>query len=90
MASTKEIGDSGNVEKMTVMEIKKFLVDRGVNVNGYNKAALVEIASAVNNVHNKICGENELFIQVDDMQIEDPLKMDGFVNDFICSLPFGP
>ena len=60
--------------KMTVIEIKKFLVDRCVTVNGYNKAALAKIASAVqkmklpciHNVHDKVCKENEdeLFITI--------------------------
>jgi hypothetical protein len=33
--------------KMNVTEIKKFLIDRGVSVNGYLKPALAEIASCV-------------------------------------------
>ncbi len=31
--------ESSDFNKMTVTEIKKFLVDRGVSVSGYNKAA---------------------------------------------------
>ncbi len=87
--------ESSDFNKMTVTEIKKFLVDRGVSVSGYNKAALVEIASSVrkmklpcsHNVHDEACRENELFI--DDMQISDPFKMNNLVNNFIDSPPFG-
>ena len=87
--------ESSDFNKMTVTEIKKFLVDRGVSVSGYNKAALVEIASSVRkmklpcsyNAHDEACRENELFI--DDMQISDPFKMNNLVNNFIDSPPFG-
>ncbi len=59
--------ESSDFNKMTVTEIKKFLVDRGVSVGGYNKAALVEIASVrkmklpcSHNVHNEACGEKRI------------------------------
>ena len=32
---------------MNVMQIKKFLLERGVSVNGYHKSSLIKIASAV-------------------------------------------
>jgi hypothetical protein len=38
-------------------------------------------------VHDKACGENELFIH--DMQINDPYKMNNLVNNFIDLPPFG-
>ena len=89
--------ESSDFTKMTVTEIKKFLVDRGVTVNGYNKAALAEIASAVqkmklpsiHNVHDKVCKENEDELFIDDMQISNPFKMNNLVNNFIDSPPFG-
>ena len=31
--------------KMSVIEIKKYLIERGVTVNGYHKASLIEIAN---------------------------------------------
>ena len=75
-------GESRDFTKMTVTEIKKFLVDCGVTVNGYNKAALAEIASAVqkmklpciHNLHDKVCKENEDELFIDDMQISNHLK----------------
>ena len=39
MASNTE--ESSDFQKMTVLELKKYLVDRGVTVNGYNKGTLV-------------------------------------------------
>ena len=89
--------ESRDFTKMTVTEIKKFLVDRGVTVNGYNKAALAEIASAVqkmklpciHNLHDKVSKENEDELFIDDMQISNPFKMNNLVNDFIDSPPFG-
>ncbi len=39
--------ESSDFNKMTVTEIKNCLVDHGVSVSGYNKAALVKIASSV-------------------------------------------
>ena len=45
MASNTE--ESSDFQKVTVLELKKYLVDRGVTVNGYNKGALAEIANSV-------------------------------------------
>ena len=89
--------ESSDFTKMTVTEIKKFLVVRGVTVNGYNKAALAEIASAVqkmklpsiHNVHDKVCKENEDELFIDDMQISNPFQTNNLVNNFIDSPPFG-
>ena len=36
--------------KMTVIEIKSFLIERGVTVNGYHKASLIEIANYVQKI----------------------------------------
>ena len=33
--------------KMSVIEIKKYLIERGVTVNGYHEASLIEIANSV-------------------------------------------
>ena len=33
--------------KMAVIKIKKFLIERGVSVNGYHKPSLIEIANSV-------------------------------------------
>ena len=33
--------------KMNVTQIKNFLIERGVSVNGYNECSLIKIASAV-------------------------------------------
>ena len=95
MASNTE--ESSDFQKMTVFELKKYLVDRGITVNGYNNGALAEIANSVrkmdipciHTMHDKVCGGkgNELFI--DDMQIGDPFKMTDLVNNFIDSPPFG-
>ena len=92
MASNTE--ESSDFQKMTVLELKKYLVDRAVTVNGYNKGALAEIANSVHKMdipcihtmHDKVCGEkgNELFI--DDMQIGDPFKMTdlgGYVQSLL-------
>lgn len=38
---------SMDFKKMTVTQIKKFLIERGVSVNGYHKPSLIEIASSV-------------------------------------------
>ena len=74
--------ESRDFTKMTVTEIKKFSVDRGVTVNGYKQAALAEIASAVqkmkllciHNLHDKVCKENEDELFIDEMQISNHLK----------------
>jgi hypothetical protein len=85
--------------KMTVLEIKKFLVERGVSVNGYHKPSLIEIASSVQkmglpNLANMLrndsreeTADGKLIIH--DMKIENPFKMRVFVNNFIDSPPFG-
>ena len=62
MASNTE--ESSDFQKMTVLELKKCLVDRGVTVNGYNKGALAEFANSVrkmdipciHTMHDKVCG----------------------------------
>jgi hypothetical protein len=82
---------------MNVAAIKKYLLERGVTVNGYLKPALVEIASAVekmmlpldpnferDNADNNIKGR----LIIHDIQIEDPFSMKT-KNDFIESPPFG-
>ncbi len=33
--------------KMNVMQIKNFLIERGVSVNGYDKCSLIKITSAI-------------------------------------------
>ena len=89
--------ESSDFQKMTVLELKKYLVDQGVAVNGYNKGALAEIANSVRKMdipciqtmHDKVCGETGNELLIDDIQIGDPFKMTDLVNNFIDSLPFG-
>ena len=85
------------MDRRKILELKKYLVHRGVTVNGYNKSSSAEITNSVrkmdipciHTMHDKVCGEkgNELFI--DDMQIGDPFKMTDLVNNFMDSPPFG-
>ena len=81
--------------KMTVLEIKKFLVERGVSVNGYHKPSLIEIASSVQkmglpNLANMLRNDSreetaDGKLTIHDMKIENPFKMEVFVNNFIDS-----
>lgn len=84
--------------KMPVIEIKKFLTERGVSVNGYHKPSLIEIANSVQkmklpSIESLLCkNSNELQrdgkLLINDMEIENPFKM-KVVNSFIDSPPFG-
>ena len=89
--------ESNDFNQMTVTQIKSFLIQRGVSVNGYNKPALVEIAFAVQKMglpfiqemHTSTSGvqnEEQLFIY--EMQIGDPFKMDNFVNKVIDPIKY--
>lgn len=90
-------GERKDFTKMNVTEIKKFLTDRGVSVNGYLKPALAEIASCVRKMNlptipsiiGKSCGNNsDGKLIIHDMEIEDPFKIKA-VNNFVDSPPFG-
>jgi hypothetical protein len=83
--------------KMNVTEIKKFLIDRGVSMNGYLKPALAEIASCVfkmglptiQSIIGKTCDDkSDGKLIIHEMEIENPFKMKA-VNNFIDLLPFG-
>ena len=85
--------------KMTVIEIKSFLIERGVTVNGYHKASLIEIANSVQkmkfpSIESLLCKNTNELVQrdgkllINDMEIENPFKM-KVVNNFIDSPPFG-
>lgn len=83
--------ESETFRKMNVMQIKNFLTERGVSVNGYDKCSLINIASAVERmgipcVPSATGNDNKLIIH--EMEIGNPLKMDT-VNNFIDSPPFG-
>ena len=64
---------------MSVIQLKEYLQNRGVNVSSYLKPALVEIATAVNkmmlplnpNFEEKNTLENEKFY-IDGMEIKNP------------------
>ena len=95
MASNCEFN---NFNQMTVTQIKSFLIQHGVSVNGYHKPALVEIAFAIQkmglpciqDMHGSTSGgENEEQSFIHEMQIGDPFKMNNFVNNFIDSPLFG-
>ena len=89
--------ESKTFHKMNVMQIKKFLLERGVSVNGYHKSSLIKIASAVEkmglpcvpNVNsNRHCVENEDRLIIHEMELENPFKMNT-INNFTDSPPFG-
>jgi hypothetical protein len=90
-------GEEKDFMKMNVTEIKKFLIDRGVSVNGYLKPALAEIASCVlkmglptiQSMIGKSCDDTiEGKLIIHEMEIENPFKMKA-VNNFVDSPPFG-
>ena len=71
--------------KMTVIEIKSFLIERGVTVNGYHKASLIEIANSVQkmklpSIESLLCKNTNELVQrdgkllINDMEIETRLK----------------
>lgn len=70
-----------NFKEKTVLEINKFLVERGVSVNGYHKPSLIEIASSVQKMQlpviysmkNQPSDENSELI-IHEMEIEDTLR----------------
>ncbi|XP_028410221.1 uncharacterized protein LOC114532826, partial [Dendronephthya gigantea] len=95
MDATRE---SDVFKKMTVVQIKNFLLARGVSVNGYDKITLIKIAAAVermcipllptltNDRKNGAASDERLIIN--DMEIENPFKM-SVMNNFIDSPSFG-
>ena len=80
---------------MSVAELKVYLQERGVTVNGYLKPALITIATAVEKMmlpvdpnFEKEKADGKLIIH--DMEIRDPfIATDQLVNDFKDSRPFG-
>lgn len=42
--------ESTEFKNMTVTQIKNFLIERGVSVNGYHKPLLTEIASSIQKI----------------------------------------
>ena len=89
--------ESETFRKMNVMQIKNFLIERGVSVNGYDKCSLIKIASAIERmgipcVPSATAGgfwsKNHDKLIIHEMEIENPLKMDT-INNFIDSPPFG-
>ena len=85
-------------ENMSVSDLKTYLRERGVSVNGYLKPALIEIAKAVQKMMLPIVTEFEKgndnqdvhnFI-IHDMEIRDPFSASrNLVNNFVDSPPFG-
>ncbi len=85
-------------ENMSVSDLKTYLRERGVSVNGYLKPALIEIANAVEKMMLPIVTEFEKgndnkdihnFI-IHDMEISDPFSAShNLVNNFVGSPPFG-
>ncbi len=83
---------------MSVSDLKTYLRERGVSVNGYLKPALIEIANAVEKMMLPIVTEFEKgndnkdihnFI-IHDMEISDPFSAShNLVNNFVDSPPFG-
>ena len=90
--------ENTDFSKMAVIEIKKFLIERGVSVNGYHKPSLIEIANSVQkmklpSIESLLCkNTNELQrdgrLLINDVEIENPFKM-KVVNNFIDSPPVG-
>ena len=85
-------------ENMSVSDVKTYIRERGVSVNGYLKPALTEIAKAVQKMMLPIVTEfkngndNEdmhNFI-IHDMEIRDTFSAScSLVNNFVDSPPFG-
>ena len=80
---------------MNVVELKKYLQDRGISVSGYLKPSLVEITSAVERIVLPIDPNFEKdqtndvgTLIIHDMVIPDPFSMKT-LNNFNSSLPFG-
>ena len=89
--------ESETFRKMNVIQIKNFLLERGVSVNGYDKSSLIKIASAVEKMgitrvpsmtDHGYGVENDERLIIHEMEIGNPFKMD-VVNNFIDSPPFG-
>lgn len=66
-------------EKMTAVQIKNFLLARGVSVNGYDKISLIKLASAVERMGILLLpslqgrgngAENDSRLIIHDMEIE--------------------
>ena len=66
-------------EKMTAVQIKNFLLARGVSVNGYDKISLIKLASAVERMGIPLLpslqgrgngAENDSRLIIHDMEIE--------------------
>ena len=84
---------------MTMAELKSYLRERGVTVNGYLKPALVEISIAVEkmmlpidpNFEKEDCAAvNDKLIYIHDMEIEDPFSASHKLeNNFIHCPSFG-
>jgi hypothetical protein len=66
---------------MAVIEISKFLTERGVSVNGYHKPSLIEIANSVQkmklpSIESLLCKkQRDGRLLMNDMEIENPFKM---------------
>ena len=74
---------------MSVSELRAYLRERGVSVNGYLKPALVEIAAAVQkmmlpiDVNFEKVNDDQHFV-IHDMEISDPFTSPhNLVNNFI-------
>jgi hypothetical protein len=85
-------------ENMSVNDLKTYLRERGVSVNGYLKPALIEIANAVEKMMLPVViefekGNNNQDIHnfiIHDMEISDPFSAShNLVNNFVDSPPFG-
>jgi hypothetical protein len=81
---------------MTVVELKEYLYDRGVSVNGYLKPASVEIVIAVEKMmlpFDPNFGKDQNWdslVLVNDMEISDPFtSAHKLINNFADSPPFG-
>ena len=83
---------------MSVNDLKTYLRERGVSVNGYLKPALIEIANAVEKMMLPVViefekGNNNQDIHnliIHDMEISDPFSAShNLVNNFVDSPPFG-
>ncbi|XP_028413529.1 uncharacterized protein LOC114536365 [Dendronephthya gigantea] len=95
MDATRE---SDVFKKMTVVQIKNFLLARGVSVTGYDKITLIKIGAAVERMcipllptltnDRKNGAANDERLSINDMEIENPFKM-SVMNNFIDSPSFG-
>jgi hypothetical protein len=77
---------------MTVVELKEYLHDRGVSVNGYLKPASVEIAIAVEKMtlpfdpnFGKDQNRDSLVLIINDMEISDPFTSAHKLG--VCPIP---